>query len=256
MIIYPAIDLRNGQCVRLQQGDPGEQTVYCDDPVALAHRWQAAGAEWLHMVNLDGAFAGELQVSNAPQHLPINLRRVRDIAAAVPIPIQFGGGIRTLHEVQMLLELGVSRVVLGTIAVRQPDLVSGAVERFGSERIAVGIDARNGLVATQGWQQTSKVTAIELGREMGQRGVRYAIYTDIARDGMLSGVNTSATTSLAMQTGLQVIASGGIASIEDIHALCQVESSGVVGAIIGKALYTGDVDLVQAIAVASLTHYA
>ncbi len=237
--------------MRLLQGEPDQETVYFDDPVALARRWQETGAEWLHIVNLDGAFDGALNVSLEQEELPINLQALRDIAQAVGVPIQFGGGLRTLDDVQTVLSLGATRVVLGTVAVQQPDLVSVALERFGEERIAVGLDARDGMVATHGWQQASNVTAIELGREMQQRGVRCVIYTDIVRDGMLSGVNVSATATLAMQTGLEVIASGGVASIDDIYALRQVEANGIVGVIIGKALYTGAIDLNQAIAAAT-----
>ena len=199
------------------------------------------------MVNLDGAFAGTLQASSDTDDLPVNLRRLRDIAAEVDIPIQFGGGPRSLDDVELLFRLGTTRVILGTVAVRRPEIVSQAIERFGPERIAVSIDARDGLVTTHGWQQTSSVTAVDLGRVMQQRGVKWVIYTDISRDGMLSGVNVSATTSLALQTGLHVIASGGVASLNDVHRLCEVESDGVAGVIIGKALYTGAVDLEEAI---------
>jgi phosphoribosylformimino-5-aminoimidazole carboxamide ribotide isomerase len=251
MIVLPAIDLRGGQCVRLLQGEPEEETVYCDDPVSLAQRWQAAGAEWLHVVNLDGAFAGALDTAHGTGKLPINLRRFREIVRMTSIPIEFGGGLRTLDDVQMILDLGAARVILGTVAVQRPDLVSEAVARFGTERVAIGLDARDGLIATHGWQQSSHVTAIDLGREMQQRGVRCVIYTDILRDGMLGGVNVSATASLAMQTGLRVIASGGVASVDDIHALRQVENMGVAGVVIGKALYTGAIQLEQALEAAS-----
>jgi phosphoribosylformimino-5-aminoimidazole carboxamide ribotide isomerase len=252
MIVFPAIDLRRGRCVRLRQGEPTEETVYGDDPIAVAHRWAQAGAEWLHIVNLDGAFAGALQIGRGPR-LPVNLRRLRDIAAAVDTPIQFGGGVRSLADVERVLELGASRAILGTVAVRQPELVSAAIERFGAERIAVGLDARDGVVRTHGWQQASHVTAVNLAREMAQRGVGTVIYTDISRDGMLSGVNVSATATLAMQTGLRVIASGGVASLDDIRELVQVASTGIEGVIIGKALYTGAVELEQAIAAAKET---
>jgi len=250
MILYPAIDLREGRCVRLRQGEAAEETVFGDDPVAMARRWVDEGAEWLHTVNLDGAFDGALRSEAMGAGLPVNLLRLRDIAAAVDVPVQFGGGVRSLADIEMLLALGASRVILGTIAVEQPELVSEAVERFGQQRVAVAIDARDGWVATHGWQQTSHVTAIELGRRMAQRGVKTAIYTDIARDGMLSGVNVSATASLATQTGLQVIASGGVSSIDDVRALCQVASLGIAGVIIGRAIYTGDVRLADAIAAA------
>jgi phosphoribosylformimino-5-aminoimidazole carboxamide ribotide isomerase len=251
MIIFPAIDLGRGKCVRLVQGEPGAETVYGDDPVEVAQQWVDAGAQWLHIVNLDGAFAGALRSRPGTDRLPVNLRRLRDIAAGVEIPIQFGGGLRTLKDVELVLSLGAQRVILGTVAVRRPEFVSAAIERFGRKHIVVGIDARGGMVATRGWQEMSRVTAVDLGRQMGQRGVEWVIYTDIYRDGMLSGVNVSATATLAMQTGLQVVASGGVASLDDIHALKEVEESGVAGVIIGKALYMGAVDLTEAISVAS-----
>ena len=250
MIVFPAIDLRRGKCVRLIQGEPEAETVYGDDPLAIARRWVAAGAQWLHIVNLDGAFAGSLQSGRKKGQLPLNLCCLRDIASEVDIPIQFGGGVRTLKDVEQVLSLGARRVILGTVAVRRPERVSAAIERFGADKIVIGIDARNGLVATRGWQEMSHITAIELGRQMQQRGVGGIVYTDISRDGMLGGVNVSATATLAVQTGLRVIASGGVASLEDIYALKEVESSGIVGVIVGKALYTGDVDLSQAVAVA------
>jgi phosphoribosylformimino-5-aminoimidazole carboxamide ribotide isomerase len=250
VIVFPAIDLRRGKCVRLIQGEPDAETVYGDDPLAIARRWVAVGAQWLHIVNLDGAFAGSLQSGREKDQLPPNLRCLRDIASQIDVPIQFGGGVRTSGDVEQVLNLGAQRVILGTVAVHQPERVSAAIERFGAERIVVGIDARNGLVATSGWQEMSHTTAIELGRQMQQRGVGWVVYTDISRDGMLGGVNVSATATLAMQTGLRVIASGGVASLEDIYALKEVESSGVAGVIIGKALYTGNVDLAQAVAIA------
>jgi phosphoribosylformimino-5-aminoimidazole carboxamide ribotide isomerase len=251
MIIFPAIDLRGGRCVRLLQGEPDDETVYGEDPVAIAQRWVKAGAQWLHVINLDGAFAGGLQGEPDECGLPINLCCLRDIAASTTVPIQFGGGLRTFEDIKLVLSLGASRVILGTIAVRQPEWVSEAMERFGPERIVVGIDARNGVVATQGWQEMSRLEVVDLGRQMAQRGVRWVVYTDIQRDGMLGGVNVSATAMLAVQTGLSVIAAGGVASLDDVRDLQSVASSGVVGVVIGKALYTGDVDLAQAIAVAA-----
>lgn len=250
MIVFPAIDLRRGKCVRLIQGEPGAETIYGEDPLSIAREWVAAGAQWLHIVNLDGAFGGSLQSGRKRGELSLNLCCLQDIASEVDIPIQFGGGVRTLKDVERILDLGVQRVILGTVAVRRPERVSAAIERFGPERIVVGIDARNGMVATSGWQEMSRMTAIELGRQMQQRGVKWVVYTDISRDGMLSGVNVSATATLAVQTGLQVIASGGVGSLEDIRAVKEVESSGVAGVIIGKALYTGDVDLRQAVVIA------
>ena len=249
MIIFPAIDLRHGRCVRLQQGRAEDETVYGDDPAGVAQQWVAQGANWLHVVNLDGAFG---EAGTGPQP-PINLRRVQEIRAAVPrTNMQFGGGIRTLADVVASLALGVTRVILGTVAVREPDLVAEAVRRFGPERIVVGIDARDGMVATHGWQQTSETTATELGRAMRSLGVERVVYTDIARDGMLSGVNVEATIKLARETGLKVIASGGVASIDDILAVKAGEKDGVEGAITGQALYTGAVSLPAALEVAGM----
>jgi len=250
MIVFPAIDLRQGKCVRLTQGRPDAETVYSNDPVVMALRWEVTGAQWLHVVNLDGALDGALHVDAQAAELPINLQVLRDIVNAAHIPVQFGGGVRSLDDIALLLELGATRVILGTAALRDPDLVSAALARFGAEQIVVGIDARDGLVATRGWQETTDTDAISLGREMYRRGVRRVVYTDIARDGMLSGVNVAATAHLARETGLMVIASGGVASTEDIRALKAVEKEGIEGVIIGKALYTGAVDLDEAIRLA------
>jgi phosphoribosylformimino-5-aminoimidazole carboxamide ribotide isomerase len=236
MIVYPAIDLRKGRCVRLQQGDAAAETVFADDPADAARRWASEGAEWLHVVNLDGAL-GETGAANL-----IALRR---ILAAVGLPVQFGGGLRSLEDIAALLELGVTRVVLGTVAVREPEIVQSAIERFGSERVAVGIDARAGLVAVQGWRDLSTVRAADLGLQMRVLGVERVIYTDIARDGMLTGVNVEATVALAQATGLGVIASGGVASLEDLVRLRATGS--IEGVIIGQALYTGAVSLPEAI---------
>jgi phosphoribosylformimino-5-aminoimidazole carboxamide ribotide isomerase len=242
MIVFPAIDLRRGRCVRLRQGRAEDETVYGDDPAAVARRWVAEGAEWLHVVNLDGAF-GE---SDGEARHPINLQRLVEICAAVPeTPIQFGGGIRSLADVETALHLGAMRAILGTVAIQNPDLVAEAIERFGAERIVIGIDARDGQVATHGWLETSDTTAVALGREMSWRGVVRVVYTDIARDGMLSGVNVEATAGLARDTGLRVIASGGVASLEDLVRLRA--ASGIEGVIIGQALYTGAVSLPEAI---------
>ena len=254
MIIFPAIDLRQGKCVRLQQGRLDAETVYSDDPVVMALRWEIAGACWLHMVNLDGAFAGTLS-SDANEYgdaseLPTNLNILRDVTNAIRIPVQFGGGIRTLDDVELVLNLGASRVILGTTAVRQPDLVLQANARFGADRIVVGIDARDGLVATHGWQKTSSTNAVDLGCEMARRGVKRVVYTDISRDGMLSGVNVAATQDLAHKSGLKVIASGGVASLDDIRALKAAASTGIEGVIVGKALYAGAFDLAEAISIA------
>jgi phosphoribosylformimino-5-aminoimidazole carboxamide ribotide isomerase len=244
VIIFPAIDLRRGRCVRLRQGRAGEETVYDDDPASVARRWVAEGAEWLHVVNLDGAF-GERGGGTGQ---PINLQRLAEIREAVPgTPIQFGGGVRSVADVEKSLALGATRVILGTVAVAQPAVVADAIERLGPERIVVGIDAREGLVATHGWLQTSETTAEALGQAMGQQGVLRVVYTDIARDGMLSGVNIEATAALARATGLRVIASGGVASLEDLRRLKARAADGIEGVIIGQALYTGAVSLAEAI---------
>ena len=246
MIIFPAIDLRRGRCVRLRQGRAEEETVYDDDPAAVARRWVAEGAEWLHVVNLDGAFGETGDAAGQP----INLQRLAEIREAVPgTPIQFGGGVRSVADVERALALGVKRVILGTVAVAQPAVVAEAIERLGPERIVVGIDAQNGRVATHGWRQTSETTAVALGQAMGQQGVVRVVYTDIARDGMLSGVNVEATATLARATGLRVIASGGVASVDDVRRLEARAADGIEGVIIGQALYTGAVSLVEALQV-------
>jgi phosphoribosylformimino-5-aminoimidazole carboxamide ribotide isomerase len=248
MIVFPAIDLRQGRCVRLRQGRVEDETVYDEDPAAVARQWVAQGAAWLHIVNLDGAFGEQ----GAAGELPINLQRLAEIRTAVPeTPVQFGGGLRSLEDVETALALGVTRVVLGTVAVREPTLVGEAVQRFGPEHIVAGIDARGGQVATHGWRETSDTTAVALGRAMRSKGVVRAIYTDIGRDGMLTGVNIADTVALAKASGLRVIASGGVASLEDVERLVVFAGAGIEGLIIGQALYTGKIDLAQAISAAT-----
>lgn len=239
MIIFPAIDLRGGKCVRLIQGDFDKETVYSDDPQATARRWQAAGAKFLHVVDLDGARAGS----------PKNLDAIKKILDAVDIPIEVGGGIRTLDDMAKLLSLGVRRVILGSVAVENPALVAEAVQRFG-DKVVVGIDAKGGFVATHGWEKSSGVAAADLAKQIAAAGVKTIIYTDISKDGMLSGVNAKTFAELAKTSGAQIVASGGVKSIEDIRALKAVESSGVVGVIVGKAIYTGSLDLKSAIELA------
>ncbi len=252
LIIFPAIDLRQGQVVRLRQGDPAAQTVFGDDPAAVARRWADQGAEWLHVVSLDGAFTGQGQGQDQGQapalnlNLSLNLRRLAEICTAVDLPVQFGGGLRTADDVALVLGLGATRVVLGTVAVRQPEVVAQAIARFEAERIVVGIDARDGMVATHGWQETSALDALTVARRMADLGVRRIVFTDIARDGMLSGVNVAATAALARESGLKIIASGGVASLDDIRALAAHASDGIEGVIVGQALYTGAVDLAEA----------
>ena len=240
MLIFPAIDLRRGRCVRLRQGDPAAETVFGDDPAAMARHWVELGAQWLHVVNLDGAL-GDQGAGG------LNLRRLAEIRAAVPLPIQFGGGLRTLDDVALALELGATRVVLGTALVQRPELAAAAVERFGAEAIAAGLDARAGLVATHGWQTASAVQVHDLGRQLRQAGVLRAIYTDIARDGMLSGVDAAGSAELARQTGLRVIASGGVRDLADIRLLKSLEHQGIEGVVVGQAIYTGSLDLRRAI---------
>jgi phosphoribosylformimino-5-aminoimidazole carboxamide ribotide isomerase len=243
MIIYPAIDLRRGRCVRLVQGDPRAETVVGDDPAAVARRWVGLGAAWLHVVNLDGAFGEEASA---------NAAALRDILMAVRVPVQFGGGLRSMAGIEAALALGVARVVVGTAAIADPDLLRQALGRLGSERVAVGIDARDGIVATHGWQQTSGVSALDLARRMQALGVTRIVYTDIGRDGTLAGVNAAACAALAQATKLAVIASGGVATLDDIRRVKAVEADGVEGVIVGKALYAGQVDLAQALEIARL----
>lgn len=226
MIVYPAIDIRGGRVVRLLYGDPDRETVYGDNPAAVAQRWKDAGAAWLHVVNLDGAL-GEAESA---------LDTLRAIAS-VGLPMQFGGGMRTLENVHKALEAGAARVILGTMAVTQPDVARAAVEAFGVEQIAVALDARGDRVATHGWQQVSAWTPTELGQTFAQMGVVHALYTDVSRDGDLSGVNVASTADLARATGLQVIASGGVATLDDITR-CR-DTGAIAGVITGKALYTG-----------------
>ncbi len=236
--IYPAIDLRNGKVVRLQYGDPARQTTFSDDPLATAQQWINAGARWLHVVNLDGAF---------DESSAANWQALEQLTK-LNVPVQFGGGIRSFRDVAMALKRGVSRVILGTIAVEEPDIVEDAVRRFGPERIAVGIDARDGRVKTRGWQTDTAVSPIDLGFEMMALGIQTVIFTDISRDGVLTGVNAAASAALAQETGLNVIASGGVAGLQDVHNTYAYANSGVTGLIIGRALYDKRIDLADAIA--------
>lgn len=240
MQIFPAIDLRDGKAVRLRQGRFEEATVYADDPVTVAREFYDQGAEFLHIVDLDGALAGK----------PVNDETIQKIVREVPLKVQVGGGIRSLERIAELLALGVERVILGTVAVREPELVKEAVKAFG-EKVVVGIDAQNGYVAVQGWAETTEVLAIELGKSMREVGVERVIFTDISRDGMLQGPNIASTVELARQTGLKVIASGGVSSLEDLRRLREEElnGAGIEGAIIGKALYAKAFTLREAIAV-------
>ncbi len=235
MEIIPAIDLRGGKCVRLYQGDYERETVFSDDPVSVALRWQSEGAKRLHLVDLDGAARGEL----------CNLDAIERIAAAVEIPVQVGGGVRSLETIEQLLKLGVGRAILGTVAVEDPGLVEEACQRLG-EQIIIGIDARDGRVATRGWLQQSTITAGELAARMVGLGARRFIYTDISRDGTLTSPNFEAVAELLSQVSVPVIAAGGISSVEHLTRLAAL---GVEGAIVGRAIYTGDVKLGEAIRV-------
>ncbi len=240
MLIFPAIDLKEGKAVRLLQGRLEDSTIYADHPADVAGNFLEQGAEFLHVVDLNGAFSGR----------PVNDQAIREIVSAVgsKMKIQVGGGIRTLGRITELLGLGVSRVILGTIAVKQPELVKEAVGRFG-EQIVVGIDARDGMVAVQGWSEATKLRAAELGLAMKAAGVKRIIFTDIARDGMLQGLNLASTVKLAQETGLIVIASGGITVLKDLQDIQNEVDKGVSieGAIVGKALYSGAFTLKEAL---------
>jgi phosphoribosylformimino-5-aminoimidazole carboxamide ribotide isomerase len=237
MILFPAIDLKNGQCVRLEQGDMARATVFNLDPAAQARAFAAQGFEYLHVVDLDGAFAGK----------PMNAHAVEAMLKAVTMPVQLGGGIRDLDTVEAWLAKGIARVIIGTAAVRDPRLVKGAAKRFPG-RVAVGLDARDGKVAVEGWAETSQVTALEIAERFEDAGVATIIFTDIARDGLLKGLNLDATIELAERVSIPVIASGGFASIEDVKALLAPRAKKLAGAIVGRALYDGRLDSSAALA--------
>ena len=234
MILYPAIDIRGGRCVRLIEGDFDRETTYDSDPSAAARRWVEAGADWLHIVDLDGAVEGR----------PINREAVARIRASVDVSIQLGGGLRQLTDLEDVFDAGVNRAILGTVALRDPELVISAVARWG-DRIVVALDARDGRLATDGWLGQSDSSAVEVAQRLAQRRVRHFIYTDIRRDGTLSGPNLEGLRELVEKVDADVIASGGIASVDDITAAANV---GATGAIIGRALYDGRVDLAEALA--------
>jgi len=237
VILFPAIDLKNGECVRLIRGDMAQATVFNDDPASQAKAFQDAGFTYLHVVDLDGAFAGEARNAGA----------VERILQTVTVPVQLGGGIRTMAHIESWLEKGLSRVILGTVAVRQPDLVKQACAAFPG-RIAVGIDARDGFVAVEGWAEKSEITAIDLAQKFADCGVAAIIYTDIARDGVLKGLNFEATLDLAAAVPIPVIASGGLASIDDVARLLEPDCRNLAGAITGRALYDGRLDAAEALA--------
>ncbi len=231
MILFPAIDLKNGQCVRLEQGDMARATVFNLDPAAQAKSFGAQGFEYLHVVDLDGAFAGK----------PMNAQAVEAMLKAVTMPVQLGGGIRDIGTVEAWLAKGVARVIIGTAAVRDPELVKSAARKYPG-RVAVGLDARDGKVAVEGWAETSQVTALEIARRFEDAGVAAIIFTDISRDGLLKGLNLEATIALADRISIPVIASGGLASIEDVKAMLQPNAKKLAGAIAGRALYDGRLD--------------
>ncbi len=237
MILYPAIDLKDGQCVRLLRGEMDSATVFNDDPAGQARAFAEAGFEWLHLVDLNGAFAGR----------PVNGPAVAAILEAVDLPVQLGGGLRDLATIEHWLDAGVFRVVLGTAAVKDPELVRSACRAFPG-RVAVGIDARGGLVAVEGWAETSELTALELARRFEDAGVAAIVHTDIARDGALEGPNVAATAALAEAVSIPVIASGGVGSLDDLAALLAVEDRGVAGVIVGRALYDGRLEPALALA--------
>lgn len=239
MIIYPAVDIKGGKCVRLVQGQADQETVYGDDPAAMGQRWQAQGAAWLHVVDLDGAFGAR----------PHNLEVIRRLRRAVTIPIQLGGGLRSLETIAAYIDSGIDRLILGTAVLKDPDLISKALKTYPG-RIALGLDAKDGLLAVEGWTQTTTRTAVDVAREYAPLNPAAIIYTDISRDGVKRGVNLEATQALAQATEIPVIASGGVSSLDDIKALLPLESLGVIGVITGRALYDGNLDLKEAIRVA------
>lgn len=235
MQLYPAIDIKEGKCVRLTQGLFDQVKIYSDTPADMAKLWVEKGASFLHLVDLDGALAGS----------SVNEDVIRSIVQAVSVPVQIGGGIRNRETVQYMLNLGVARVIIGTKAVQNPEFIRELVEEFGSEHIVVGVDAKDGMVAIEGWEKVSSISALDLCKQMKEYGVRHIVYTDIARDGMLSGPNVMMTKKLTVETGMDIIASGGVSSMED---LCQLYEEGIKGAIIGKALYEKRIDLEEAVA--------
>ncbi|WP_374313621.1 1-(5-phosphoribosyl)-5-[(5-phosphoribosylamino)methylideneamino]imidazole-4-carboxamide isomerase [Dongia sp.] len=242
MILFPAIDLKNGQCVRLIKGDMAQATVFNTDPADQARQFAAAGAQWLHLVDLDGAFAGEA----------VNAAAVEGILAAIDIPVQLGGGIREMAHIETWLGKGIARVILGTVALKNPDLVKAACKRFPNQ-IVVGIDAKGGKVAVEGWAETSELGALDLALRFEDAGVAAIIYTDIDRDGLLQGVNVTATADLAAALSIPVIASGGVSSIADIDSLLAAQpharkkGGGISGVISGRAIYDGRLDLKEAL---------
>ena len=241
MLIIPAIDLRDGHCVRLMQGRRDKVTHYDGDPVEVAQEFQNDGAQWLHVVDLDGAFAEANSKNRAT---------LKSIVKALEIPIQFGGGLRSIDDIERVLQLGVHRVVVGTLAVESPETLAALLKCFGADRIAVGIDARNGQVVIRGWEESQMISAIDLARDVVGVGVKRIIYTDVARDGMLEGPNLEMTHAIAVASGAMVTASGGVSSLQDIRRLREIEDAGVDSVIVGRALYEDRFKLCEAIQVA------
>jgi phosphoribosylformimino-5-aminoimidazole carboxamide ribotide isomerase len=239
MLIIPAIDLKDGKCVRLRQGRAEDVTVFGDDPVAMGLKWQEAGAQLLHVVDLDGAFSSE----------PKNLKSIQALREALSIPIELGGGIRTLDIIAAYIELGIDRLILGTAALKDPELAAQACADYPG-RIAFGLDARDGFLAVKGWTETSQRNVLEVARELAKLKPAAFIYTDIARDGVKTGVNIAATRTLAERVDVPVIASGGVSCLDDIKAVLPLEPLGVIGVITGRALYDGSLDLKEAIRLA------
>ena len=237
MVIFPAIDIRGGKCVRLFKGDFAQETVFSDKPEEMAAKWEAQGGKFLHLVDLDGALAGK----------SVNLDVVKTIVDTVRIPVELGGGIRTMENIDEVLALGVQRVILGSVAVKNPALVKEACQKYG-DRVVVGIDAKDGIEAVDGWGVSGDVEVTVLAKEMAKAGVKTIIYTDISRDGTLSGVNVEATARLARESGVKIVASGGVKSLDDIETLLPYEKDGIEGVIVGKSIYTGSLDLQEAIA--------
>lgn len=234
MKLYPAIDLKDGKCVRLLQGDYNAVTVYGDHPAQMAKRWESLGAQYLHLVDLDGAKEGK----------GVNNQAIKEIIEAINIPVQLGGGIRTMESIKEKLDMGVDRVILGSVAVKNKALIEEAIKTFGPDRIVIGVDAKNGNVAIEGWLKVTELSALDFCMELKKIGVSTIIYTDISKDGMMQGPNIAETGKLVKETGLDIIASGGVSSLEDLK---QIASIGAHGAIIGKALYIGAIDLKEAL---------
>ena len=242
MLIIPAIDLRDGRCVRLKQGRKDDVTEYEGDPIEVAKGFQNQGAQWLHVVDLDGAFAE----SNST-----NRQKLKSIVEAVNVPVQFGGGLRRFTDVEQALQLGVSRVVIGTLAVESPEILRTLLDSFGSDRLAVGIDAKSDQVVIRGWEESQPISALDLARDVVRAGVKRIIYTDVARDGMLDGPNFEMTRMMAHESGASVTASGGVSSLEDIKRLKKLEDSGVDSLIVGRAIYEKRFTLEEAIRAAN-----